>query len=49
MRSMVLGLVAVLATATFAVAADSGRPGPHHQRRAGNDANQRFQTRPAIQ
>jgi hypothetical protein len=39
MRSMVrctaLGLLAVLATATVAVAADSGRPGPHHQRRAG--------------
>ncbi len=33
MRSMALGLVAVLATATVAVAADVGRPGP--QRRAG--------------
>jgi Protein of unknown function (DUF3551) len=33
MRSMVLGLVAVLATATVVVAADSGRP--HRQRVAG--------------
>jgi hypothetical protein len=35
MRSMVVSLVAVLATATVAVAADSGRPGPRHQRPAG--------------